>query len=68
MPQNLALASFLGKEVQIYPRDSYAKRGVVEGVSDAGVIFRVTHSEASDFPVGKRVFIAFSNHLTFHEV
>ena len=59
---------FLKKEVKIYPGDTYSKYGIVVSVDNAGVTFKITISEDKiQYPVGKLVFIAFSNNLTMCE-
>ena len=56
---------FLGKEVQIYPRDTNKKKGIVRDINQAGVVFEITMSEASNYTVGKLHFISWSACLTF---
>lgn len=57
--------TYLGKEVQIYPGDTYSKFGIVRDINDNGVAFEITRSEASRYRVGDIVFISYSNNLTF---
>ena len=56
---------FLNKEVQIYPGDSYKKKGIVRDINNAGVVFEITMSERSNYTVGKLHFISWSANLTF---
>jgi len=62
---NYLKVTYLNKEVQIYPGDTYYKYGIVRDISDAGVVFEITRTNASDFDVGSLRFIAFSSNLTF---
>lgn len=59
---------FLDKEVQIYPGDSYSKYGIVRDISEAGVVFEITKSNANDYTPGALVFIAWSARLMFELV
>ena len=59
---------FLGKEVQIYPGDTYKKRGIVRDINPAGVVFEITATEASNYTVGKLHFISWAANLTFRLV
>lgn len=63
--ERMTLREMVGKEVQIYPFDHDRKFGVVEEVTDAGVVFRITRSSCSSFTVGATHFIAFSARLSF---
>lgn len=56
---------FLNKEVQIYPGDSYKKKGIVRDINNAGVVFEITMSERSHYTVGKLYFISWSANLCF---
>lgn len=57
--------TFLNKEVQIYPGDTHDKFGIVKDINQAGVIFKITKSEAYDFKPGTLRFIAWSHNLNF---
>lgn len=60
---------FLGKEVQIYPGDTYTKKGIVRDISDAGVVFEITQGDRSEgYIVGKLHFISWSGRLCFRLV
>ena len=56
---------FMGKEVQIYPGDTYKKKGIVRDINNAGVVFEITASEQSQYTVGKLHFISWSANLCF---
>ena len=60
----------VGKEVVIYPGDTYPKRGHVIEISDHGVLFKITKapSYSSQYKVGTLHFISFSAKLTFREI
>ena len=55
----------VGKEVQIYPGDTYKKWGIVLEVNDNGVLFRITRAEsgATAYSPGSIRFIAYSANL-----
>ncbi len=59
------IETYLNKEVQIYPGDTYSKFGVVKDINENGVVFEITRSEAQQYRVGDIVFISYSNNLTF---
>ena len=65
MPTNYMIETYLNKEVQIYPGDTYSKFGIVKDINENGVVFEITRSQAHQYSVGDIVFIAFSNNLTF---
>jgi len=57
---------FEGKEVQVFPGDSYAKFAKVLDINPVGVTFLVTKSDApSSWPVNSIRFVAFSANLSF---
>lgn len=56
---------FLNKEVQIYPGDTYKKKGIVRDINNAGVVFEITMSESSQYTVGKLHFISWAANLCF---
>ena len=62
---NYMTATFLNKEVQIYPADSHSKFGIVREINDSGVVFEITRSDSSVYHKGEIVFIAFSARLAF---
>jgi hypothetical protein len=65
MATNYMIETYLNKEVQIYPGDTYSKFGVVKDINENGVVFEITRSEAQQYRVGDIVFISYSNNLTF---
>jgi hypothetical protein len=58
--------TFLGKEVQIYPGDTYAKYGIVKDICEQGVTFEITNytDTQADWKAGQLIFVAFGK-LTF---
>ena len=63
------LSKMIGKEVLIYPGDTYYKKGIIEQITNFGVLFTITEaSKQSNYIVGKKHFIPFSAKLTFREV
>ena len=57
---------FLNKEVRIYPNDTYYKYGIVRDISDKGVTFEITKTNATTLDVGTFWFVEWTN-LTFTE-
>ena len=62
------MKQFIGKEVQIYPSDTYSKFGIVESVDEFGLVIKITESKTKDYPVGKKVYFSHSKPLTLLEV
>ena len=59
-------AQFVGKDVQVYPNDTYKKIAKVLDINDAGVTFLVTESaDPRGWPVNSTRFVAFSASLSF---
>lgn len=61
----MRMSDMIGKEVQIYPGDTYRKWGRIVDIKDYGVLFQITKSEAPDYEVGSYRFISFSAKLSF---
>ncbi len=58
----------VGKEVQIYPGDSYCKWGRIVEINDNGILFYITKSDhqcSLSYEVGSYRFIAYSANLQF---
>ena len=68
--KNFGKSEWIGKEVQIYPGDTYAKYGKIVGMNDAGVTFLITGSKDGDreWIKGKHKFISYSAKLSFIEI
>ena len=64
------LRNMIGKEVLIYPGDTYYKKGIIEQITNFGVLFTITEAskQSSDYVVGKKHFIPFSAKLSFREI
>lgn len=63
------LRNMIGKEVLIYPGDTYYKKGIIEQITNFGVLFTITEaSKQSEYVVGKKHFIPFSAKLSFREI
>lgn len=58
---------FLNKEVRIFPNDTYYKYGIVRDISDKGVTFEITRTNATILDVGILWFVEWTK-LTFTEV
>ena len=67
MPAFSMKETYLNKEVQIYPGDTYSKFGIVREINSHGVVFEITRAEhgASQYRPGDLFFISYSNNLTF---
>jgi hypothetical protein len=59
------MQDLVGKEVQIYPGDTYKKWGIVLEVNDNGMLFRITKAEggAPSYSPGSIRFISYSANL-----
>ena len=65
-----SLNEMVGKEVIIYPGDTYKKKGIIKDITKEGVLFLITesHKYSTTYVVGALHFISFSSKLTFREV
>ena len=63
-------SEWMGKEVQIYPDDTYKKWGKIIGMNENGVTFLITKYSGTDgdWVVGKHRFVAYSAKLSFMEI
>jgi len=63
-------SEWIGKEVQIYPGDTYKKSGKIVGINQHGVTFLITkyNGDDNEWPVGKHKFVAYSSKLSFVEL
>ena len=60
--------SYIGKEIQLYPGDTYKKYGIIENVDDLGWTIRITDMQegySSSYKIGDRVFISHSKPCNF---
>ena len=64
------ITDLIGKEVKIYPGDSYKKTGIIEEMNDCGVLFRITSYSGDDgnYEVGQLRFISYSSNLNFQTI
>lgn len=64
------LKPFLNKEVNIFPGDSYSKRGIVKAIDEFGILFLITHThpKVDDYKVGKLHFINHSCNIKLSEI
>ena len=64
------MKNMIGKEVVIYPGDTYLKKGIIEEITDNGVLFKITVAPkySEQYVVGALHFISFSAKLCFREV
>ena len=71
MAKRASVNNLVGKTVQIYPGDSNAKFGIIEEITDAGVLFKITKADGrakDQYTVGSLHFIAWSARLSFKQV
>jgi hypothetical protein len=62
----MKIEDLLGKEVQIFPGDTYYKYGIIEDMTPQGILFRITKSDLPNaYPVGSYQFISYSANLTY---
>ena len=63
------IEKFIGKEVQLYPGDTYYKYVEIVDVDDVGTLVRTVscHKEATGFVPGKEVFIPHAKGIMFAE-
>ena len=62
------IEDLIGKEVQIYPSDTYKKWGKIININDNGVLFLITRAEnncGSGYEIGSYRFISYSANLSF---
>lgn len=59
------MQDLVGREVQIYPGDTYKKWGIVLEVNDHGILFEITQADkdATAYKPGSIRFIAYSANL-----
>ena len=59
------LKELIGKEVQLYPNDTYKKWGIIENVDNFGIVFRITRVDTGGhYITGERRYISHSSNLT----
>ncbi len=58
------IKEFVGKEVQIYPNDTYKKYGILLEVSEHGFLFKITESKADNYKKDDLLFIAHATGVT----
>lgn len=52
------LTSLIGKEIQLYPGDTYPRWGIIKEVDDVGFSIKITKADArSIFKVGSTYFM-----------
>lgn len=60
--------NYIGKEIQLYPGDTYKKWGFIENVDDLGWTIIITDMQKDynpSYKIGDRVFISHSKPLSF---
>ena len=64
------LNDLLEKEVVIYPGDTYKKTGIIQEISENGILFLITSYDGKDrqYIVNNLHFISFSSKLSFREI
>lgn len=65
----MKLNSLKGALVQIYPGDSTHKYGIIEDMTDNGILFKITDTGLkSGYTVGALHFISYSARLSFEVI
>ena len=61
------IVDLVGKEVQIYPGDTYEKWGTIVEINNEGILFQITKADkgASTYEVGSYRLISYSANLIF---
>lgn len=64
------MTHLVGREVAIFPGDTYKKQGIILEVYEHGILFEITSYTGSDnvYIVGKQHYLAFSARLTFRVI
>lgn len=60
--------SYIGKEIQLYPGDTYKKYGIIENVDDLGWTIKITDSDSAydnEYKIGCTFFISHSKAFRF---
>ena len=51
-------SEFIGKEVHLYPHDSYKKRAILCEVNKYGMLFKITYAEkGADYQIDDLIFL-----------
>ena len=61
------LKKYIGRTIQLYPGDTYAKFGELVNVDDNGILLKITKVDRDErtYKVDNVYFISFSSRLTF---
>lgn len=58
--------NYIGKNIQLYPGDTYSKFGIIVNVDDLGWTIKITNAhERSDYELNKEYFFNHSTNLKF---
>ncbi len=60
-----SISELIGQRVQIYPGDSSVKIGIIEHMTPAGILFKITASESKSYTVGALHWISYSANLSY---
>jgi hypothetical protein len=64
----MKISELIGKEVQLYPGDTYSKYGIIEDWNEQGILIKITNSKSEAFKVGKIYYLSHSKNLNFKVV
>jgi hypothetical protein len=59
---------YIGKEIQLYPGNTYKKWGIIKDVDDLGWTIKITDTEEdynSQYKIGDTIFISHSKPFSF---
>jgi hypothetical protein len=63
------MKEFIGKEVALFPHDTYKKNAIVLNVDEYGVTFKITSCDSrSDYKVGEVIFINHASKISISSV
>lgn len=59
--------NYIGKEIQLYPGDTYKKWGVIKDIDDLGWTIKITDVEGcgSEYKIDDTIFISHSKSFSF---
>lgn len=60
--------NYIGKNIQLYPGDTYPKYGTIVNVDDLGWTIKITSSRCDSYTVGATHFISHSYGFSFRFV
>lgn len=56
---------YVGKQIQLFPSDTYEKYGIIEEVDDLGFWIKITQSKSKNYQEGKVHFFSHARTMAF---